>query len=323
MSGPLLVGDVGGTSVRFGLIGDGERVAEIEMFRKWAGDDFEAFGDALEAYISDTGVTPEHAVLGVAGPIIGGQVTLVNRPHWPSIDQQILTKRFGFSSVRIVNDFVAMARSVPALPDTHFTTLFEGEARQGTPILVAGAGTGFGVAALQPGLNGAWSCISGEGGHARYAPQTAIEMRLAEYLHARHGYVSIELICGGANLDLVHAALCEIEGVAYEAMAHQVILSCADEGDPICRMLCEIRAAGIMAAVGDLALVNGAHGGIFLAGGVSQRLHAWLTRPDIAERFYQRGPRSDYVRNIPIHLIQSEYAPLIGASALHFHEGSS
>lgn len=320
MSPPLLVGDIGGTSVRFGLIKDEASPTEISDFRKRPGDDFRTFEDALAAYIAETGLTPDHAVFGVAGPVENGQVTLVNRPDWPMIDQQALAARFGFSSIRIVNDFAAMARSVPELTDKHYTVLLEGVAVPGAPVLVAGAGTGFGVATITPGANGAWTCISGEGGHARYAPQTEIEARLVAHLQARYGYVSNELICGGTNLDLVHATLCEIEGQPYDAMPHESILAYAEDDDPICQMLCEIRAAGIMAAVGDLAMINGTLGGIFLAGGVSQRLEPYLTRPHIGERFYERGPRSDYVRHIPVHLIQSEQAPLIGAGALYFQE---
>ena len=320
MSRALLVGDIGGTSVRFGLIKSGASPTEISDFQKRPGDDFQTFEDALAAYIADTGLTPDHAVFGVAGPVENGQVTLVNRPDWPTIDEQALATRFGFSSIRIVNDFAAMARSVPELTGKHFTTLFEGVAAAEAPVLVAGAGTGFGVATIIPEANGAWSCVSGEGGHARYAPQTEIERQLAAYLQARHGYVSNELICGGTNLALVHAALCEIEGQPYEAMPHEAILAHAEEDDPICRMLCEIRAAGIMATIGDLALINGTLGGVFLAGGVSQRLQPYLTRQHIGERFFERGPRSEYVRHIPVHLIQSELAPLIGAGALYFQE---
>ena len=322
MNRPLLVGDIGGTSVRFGLIKGEASPTDISDFQKRPGDDFQTFEDALAAYIADTGLTPDHAVFGVAGPIENGQVTLVNRPDWPTIDQQALAARFGFSSIRIVNDFAAMARSVPALTDKHFTTLFEGVAVPEAPVLVAGAGTGFGVATIIPEANGAWTCVSGEGGHARYAPQTKIERRLAAHLQARYGYVSNELICGGTNLGLVHAALCEIEGQSYEPMPHESILAHAKDDDPICRMLCEIRAAGIMAAIGDLAMINGTLGGVFLAGGVSQRLEPYLTRQHIGERFFERGPRSDYVRHIPVHLIQSEQAPLLGAGALYFQEAA-
>jgi len=320
MSKPLLVGDIGGTSVRFALVQDRENPAVISEFKKYSGDDFQSFADALAAYIEQTGVTPQHGAFGAAGPIVNGQVRLVNRPNWPVIDQRELSARFGFSDIRLANDFVAMARSVPVLADTYYTTLLDGVAASNAPILVAGAGTGFGVATLVPRSNGGWTCISGEGGHARYAPQNEVEEKVADYLRAQHGYVSIELICGGTNLSLVHAALCQIKGQPYVPMTHKDILSRAEDNDPTCLMLCEIRAAGIMAAAGDLALINGTLGGVFLAGGVSQRLQPYLTGEHIAARFYKRGPRSDYVQDIPVHLIQSELAPLIGAAALYSDE---
>lgn len=318
MTGPLLVGDIGGTSVRFGLVKPDHPPTDIQYFRKWSGSDFASFDDAVGAYINDTGERPQAALFGIAGPVQGGKVELVNRPDWPVVDSACLAKKFGIQCVHMVNDFATMARAVPELDDSHITTISPGQSNPDAPILVAGAGTGFGVATLLPGANGKWQIISGEGGHSRFAAQTATEAALVAHLQASYDYVSNELICGGTNLATVHAALCAVLGEPYEDCPHEEILQGAQNGNALFRTLCTIRAGTIMGAIGDLALINGTLGGVFLAGGVSQRLQDYFTLPTIADRFLSRGSRSNYVRAIPINLIQSEIAPLIGAAALYF-----
>ncbi len=76
-----------------------------------------------------------------------------------------------------------------------------------------------------------------------------------------------------------------------------------------------------MSALGDGALINGTRGGVVITGGVAERLADWLAQPEALERFFQRGPMRDYMTAIPIRLLQSGQAALIGAAVLHFDEG--
>ena len=46
----------------------------------------------------------------------------------------------------------------------------------------------------------------------------------------------------------------------------------------------------------------------------------WLAAPEAIDRFMQRGPMSDYMRPIPIRILMSGEAALIGAAALQFDE---
>lgn len=75
-----------------------------------------------------------------------------------------------------------------------------------------------------------------------------------------------------------------------------------------------------MSAVGDLVVINDARGGVVLASGVSEHLAGYFKSPDALARFQQRGPKSEYMAQIPVHLMRDPVAPLIGAGALYLKD---
>lgn len=314
----VLVGDVGGTSVRFALAHATPDCIAIDHFEKLPGDQFGCFEDAIETYLDHQNIRPKAALFALAGPVADDKVRLTNRP-W-SIDARIIEDRFGFGDAHLVNDFKAMARAVPELTDGHLSTISGGDLKLDENILVAGAGTGLGVAALIADGPNNWIVLSSEGGHAAFAPQTDRESDLRDWLAKNYGYVSNELVCSGIGLEPVHRGLCALSGVPFEAQSPRDILTAAASGDAIASEICTLRARTILSAAGDAALTIGATGGIVLAGGVSTRLEEYLKSPESLSRFHNRGPRSDYMAQIPIKMIRHETAPLIGAAALYFKD---
>lgn len=324
MADAVLVGDIGGTNVRFAIARRGfARHPSVTDVCVMPGDDFETFDDALGAYCEDVGARlPERALIALAGPVDEGRVKLTNR-DWV-VDSRRLSDTCGLLSVRLVNDYAAMARAIPELPDSAFRVLRAGEPDQDgrDPILVSGPGTGLGMATLIPVGSTGWKVLTGEGGHAAFAPHTLREWQLYEKLSHTYDYVSRELILSGSGLKAVHKALCEIDGVAWDEIPPGEMLKRARAGDPICRDICQIRARGTLYALGDAALMNGTRGGVVITGGVAERLEEWLAEPEAIDRFLHRGPMSDYMTPIPIRLLLSGEAALIGAAALYFDEGA-
>ncbi|MEO1028532.1 MAG: glucokinase [Pseudomonadota bacterium] len=318
MDQSVLVGDVGGTSVRFALAHSDEHAISIDHFEKLPGDDFTCFEDAIDRYLSHQNITPKAALFALAGPVAEGEVCLTNRP-W-CITTDTLESKFGFENATLVNDFAAMARSVPELSDSCMTDIIAGDLRLDEPVLVAGAGTGLGMAALIPMGDRHWHVLSGEGGHAAFKPQTSRDFALHHLLEEEYGYVSAELICSGIGLEPVHRGLCTLSDVPFEPMTPAQILEAASQGDQISIEICSLRARTILAAAGDAALMVDATGGVVLAGGISSRLEDYLKAADSLGSFFERGPRRDYMSRIPIKLINYETAPLIGAAALYFEK---
>lgn len=311
---PVLVGDVGGTHARFAIahpLGDGG--AELSDFIKLPGDDYRTFDDALGAYCETLPERPKAAAFAFAGPVRGDTVALTNR-DW-RIEGAALSQRLGFASVGLFNDFAAMARGAAAMPESSFEPIKPGEAVAGAPVLVAGPGTGFGMATLIP-MAGDWYVLEGEGGHQAYAAETQLEWELAQALRRKAGFVSVELVSAGRYLDDVFEALAEAMSLPYEKLPPQEILRRAEEGDALATAMCELRAAATMTALGDAAVANGARGGAVLAGGVAERLAPWLKAPKAVRRFTDRGPMTAYTQAIPVKLLTDGAAPLIGAAKL-------
>lgn len=308
----LLVGDVGGTNARFATAFRHGDWIRIKRFERFEGADFPGFNEVLEDYLGRAGLQPRAACIAVAGPVRGGSAQLTNR-GW-RISEAEVSERFGITDVLVVNDFVAMARSVPELEPEAFSVVFNGTPVRDAPILVAGPGTGFGVSTLIPSGDG-WAVLAGEGGHIAYAPRTELERELASLLARDHGYVSNELVASGSGLEEVHAAFCEMYGRPYLEMRPSGMQQKADAGDEMYRALIQLRAMAVMGAAGDLALANGTLGGVVLAGGVSERIADLLRSPEAHERFASRGPMSDYLADCPVRLLHEAAAPLIGAAA--------
>ena len=70
------------------------------------------------------------------------------------------------------------------------------------------------------------------------------------------------------------------------------------------------------AYAGDVAVMTGARGGIYIAGGIAPKLAGLINESAFEARRVERGVMSDYVRDIPVTLITSDAAPLMGAAAL-------
>jgi len=68
------------------------------------------------------------------------------------------------------------------------------------------------------------------------------------------------------------------------------------------------------AAAGDLALVYGAHGGVFVAGGICLRLGPLFDRAAFRRRFEAKGRMRYYVEAIPIWLVLRRDTGLLGAA---------
>ncbi|MBU2604421.1 MAG: glucokinase [Alphaproteobacteria bacterium] len=318
MMNALLVGDVGGTNVRFAMARRSNGRFVIDHFEKLEGDDFGSFEDALASYLATTGLKPDRACFALAGPVRDGEVLLTNR-RW-RVSARHVSDRFGIGAVNLLNDFAAMARAVPEYDSATFETIVDGTPVEGAPVLVAGPGTGFGVATLLGSDASTWHVLTGEGGHVAFSPRDKTELELARILLARYGYVSNELVASGSGLNAVHEAFCEIYGRTYQEISPQEMRRLADAGDAMFLSLIQLRANTVMSAVGDLVLANGALGGVVLAGGVTDRIADFLKTPEAYERFVERGPLCQYLRNCPVSLMRDPEAPLIGAAAFHEQE---
>ena len=68
------------------------------------------------------------------------------------------------------------------------------------------------------------------------------------------------------------------------------------------------------AVAGDLALAHGARGGVYIAGGIAEKIEEFLIQSPFRRRFENKGRLTAYVAAIPTKLIVSMDIALLGAA---------
>jgi glucokinase len=250
-------------------------------------------------------------VIAVAGPVTNGEVAMTNHP-W-RITERGLAARLGGAPSRLINDFEALARALPALMAGDLLAL--GDPR--TPaamstMAVMGAGTGFGTAALVRDAR-SQAVLVGEGGHSAL-PASALSLEVWKRLADRFGHVQVEHVLSGPGLLNLHRALSEIEGRRPCYETPDAITQGAAAGELPALSVADLFVTAFGAVAGDMALIYGARSGVFLAGGVSQRLLTAETCAAFRTRFEAKGAFSAYLVTIPTWLITHDQPGLLGAA---------
>jgi glucokinase len=315
---PLLVADIGGTNARLGVARwdtAGGTVA-IGAIRTLACADHRDIGELLHAYLHsalpDSIPRPREACFAIAGPL-QGNIGLLTNIGW-HVDAAQLARQLELDHVRLLNDFGALAASVPYLVDTEVLPIRPAavETIARGPISVVGAGTGFGVALLVPGGNG-WDLVATEGGHVSFAPTTRRELQVWEFLRGHEQHVCVENVLSGSGIANIHRAL------GGETLGPDEISQRALAGsDARCSETIEIFCEVFGSVAGNVALVQGARGGVFLGGGILPKLLPLFDAGKFLARFDAKGIMSDYVKALPVTLITAEYPALTGAAVWYW-----
>lgn len=313
---PKLLGDIGGTNVRLALkLSPESQISHIEnlILREHA-DAASAVGHYLSKVGADQGpLRPVTACLGAAGPVIDGQLKLFNAPWGFSIEA--LRQALGLRRLRVLNDFTALALSLPHLPSDELRQIGGQAPDPGLTKGLIGAGTGLGVSGLIPSLEGQWAPIAGEGGHVTLPASNEDELALIGLLRNRYGHVSAERVLSGSGLVVLYQAHAELAGVAAESLDPADVTARGLSGQ--CR-LCEAALHSFCLFMGtvasNLAVTLGTQGGLYIGGGIVPKLGDFFVRSGFRARFDAKGRYTDYLRRIPVFVIHTPYPGLIGAS---------
>jgi glucokinase len=306
-----LVGDIGGTNARFALADLSGKKPSISNIREYPSKNYQSGSDAVRAYVTEMGSTPPFAAIAAAGPVTKGAVHFTNL-GWTFSESNLLG--LGFAKARLLNDFEAQALATQHFEpkDVHLLgTAQTGEAD--ATVGVIGPGTGFGASALVRG-GGQTVAIAAEGGHASFAAVDDVEHEIVRVLAKKFQHVSIERVLSGPGLQNLHEALNAIEGVSGSTPNPNEITQRARDGDAPClRTL--LRFCAILGSVaGDFALIYGARGGFFIAGGIAPSNLSVLEKSDFRARFEAKGRFQSYLAAIPTYVILNGYAAFLGAA---------
>lgn len=321
--GPLIAADVGGTHARVALVEPVAVPATVRLvdYRHYACADFPDLAAILRTFIDEAGITARpDAAVAIAGLLVGDTLVHANLPWSVSLSETVGAA--GLNSLRLINDFEAMAWAVPSI-DLSRARLVSGPdgTTEAGPALVIGPGTGFGAALRIPGRPPL--VMPTEAGHAALSVRTPRELAVLSVFMQRWSHVDVERLLSGPGLLNAYQALCGIDG-AEARLRDPVEIA---EAAQTCKDAHAVEAlsmfCGVLGGVaGDLALTFGAKA-VYLAGGIPAQIADFLLESDFAARFIDKGVMGEVLRRVPVHLVEHGQLGLHGAASWYMEHAEA
>jgi glucokinase len=314
----ILAGDIGGTKTLLGLFEAAPRRPAALDVRRYDTRADTSLDALIDEFLHDCGPQAQVscAVLGVAGPVRDNQAQLTNQP-W-LIDGLSLERGLR-APVMVLNDVESLAYALDALSSDELVPIRDVPAVPDGPRAVVAVGTGLGEAQLVRAEGRAVACPS-EGGHADFAPRTPAEDMLVARLRQRHGRATVEHVLSGPGLVTLHH-------LTHEGRACAVVTMQAGEADlpAITRAGLDGRCEGCVdtldmfvsalgSEAGNLALRTLPTGGLFVGGGIPPHMLPLLRTAAFKDAFLDKPPMRPVLDRIPLHVITSREAGLLGAA---------
>ena len=330
---PCLVADVGGTNARFAWVAaPGAAPAHVRVLpvAAHAGPEL-----AVQAYLQELALLlgadfarPRSAAFALATALEGDVIELTNA-DWRFSRQQ-LQRALGLDVLLVLNDFEALALSLPRLGAEQLRlwgpALTLPIAPHTTPhtLAVIGPGTGLGVGGVMLTHHG-WVALAGEGGHASLSAADHFESQLLDVVRRDYTHVSAERLLSGLGLPLLHASVATVLGLQVEPLKSAQIVAAGlaakgADADVVCSRTLDSFCALLGSFAGNVALTLGARGGVYIGGGIVPRLGERFFASQFRERFESKGRFRPYLEAVPTALITDTLAALSGAAlALEQH----
>jgi glucokinase len=310
--GPRLLADIGATHARFALETAPGVLRSVRVLKC---DDFSGIVPLLHSYLSDhKGVRLNHAAFALANPISGDMIRMTNRDWQFSTDE--VRRELGLSTLLIVNDFTALAMSLPGLSGKDLMQVGGGEPAANAVIGVLGPGTGLGVSGVIPTLDG-FVTLGSEGGHVNFAPADEREFAILQFAWKEWPHVSNERLISGPGMEIIYRALAHRNGVqARSRNSPEIIAGALDENDPLCLEVLECFCGMLGGAAANLAVTLGAFGGVFIGGGIVPRMAEWFAKSPFRARFEAKGRFTDYLAQIPTYVIMTPNPAFYGVATI-------
>lgn len=311
----LLIADIGGTNARFALAEPHACGFRDELTLRCS--DFATADDAIRHFLDAVAATSPHAIcLAAAGPVVQGRVRFTNNP-W-TLDTKELKETFQTDHVRLLNDFEAVAWSIPLLGQDDLISVGLPDpgsiADRDYTVAVIGPGTGLGAVGLKS-VDGKLIPIVGEASHSGFAPESLVQVRVLQQLRERFDRVSNERLVSGSGLENIYWALAQLHG---DKQASRNVADIFADGlsnresraGEAVELLFEILGQ----VAGDFALAMGAADGVYIGGGIVKRYPEALLNSRFRSGFENKGRHRPLMERIPTHLITHPEPGLLGAA---------
>ena len=348
----VLVGDIGGTHIRFRLLkmskSEHDLVETIDT-TKLKTADFTSMESAFKYYLKTVENNfPSIAVIGVPGPIQDNTVLkFANIPHWESESGDKLGKKLGIKNFLFLNDFACNSYGIQTklkLGDDYIV-INEGKPNKEGPIMVIGPGTGLGMGyLLKDKKNKYYTIGNSEGGHQNFSRKSKLFFELAEFVKNEYNleHVIIENVCSGQGMVPIYKFLLKkeqekginINDIDREKTLAEKVDKFSDYKDKktrdmlsneitqkgvrnechLSRKVIELFIEVLADTASNMSLLTLPSGGIYLLGGISVAIEPFMRQSDLFMKFFVDKDLNFILKNIPIYLIKNDNIGMIGAT---------
>lgn len=315
-----ILADIGGTNARF-CIENKQR--QFEKIISLPSNNYPTLELALRDYLQKINLPLtqiSHIAIAIANPINGDWVSMTNHNWQFSIEE--MRKSLAVENLLVTNDFTALAMALPHLLPEHLEKFGSGTPYKNEVLGLMGAGTGLGVSGAIPidKTGKRWRALSSEGGHVMFSPANNLEIEILKFLWGKYPHLSFERLASGPGIVNIYTALRAIKGGNLQDFPDknpaQIVEGSQKKLCSICEQTTDVFSQVMGSYAGNLAVLLGCKGGLYIGGGVVLKLQDSFNRELFRKRFEDKGRFCEYVSDIPTYIITAEYPAYYGLSSI-------
>jgi len=318
---PFLAADVGGSHARLGLVAPRSEhgAPKLLAYHTYRCADHPHLADIVRCFCAELDVQPRELVLACAGYVHAGVVVNKNLA-WP-VMPAVMAETLGLDGVRFLNDFEALAYATAHLDASNTVTLKAAPLMpepQIGPVVIIGPGTGLGAAVWLPGDPP--RVLPTEAGQIQLAARVGVEQQVLERLALADSHVPYESVLSGPGLLRLYTALCAVRD-RYPVLDEPAAITAAavagsnDMASEALTMFC----GWLGSFAGDLTMLYGATGGVYLAGGFLSQIVDCMRCSPLVERFLDKGVMRPFLNKVPIRVVDHGQLGVIGAASWYLN----
>uniref|UniRef100_UPI00223198C1 glucokinase n=1 Tax=Klebsiella pneumoniae TaxID=573 RepID=UPI00223198C1 len=135
-------------------------------------------------------------------------------------------------------------------------------------------------------------------------PRTARDLELFPHIEHIEGRISGEQLLCGRGLQNIYRAICKVAGTPATLQSPADITAAGLSGESAeAKETLSLFVTYLGRLAGDFALTFMARGGVYLAGGIVQKIVEPLKHPSFREAFEDKAPHRQILTETPVYII--------------------
>jgi glucokinase len=316
----MFAGYINPRTTRLATVIPGEPDFDLRDRAKFNTRDFDSFEAILQRYLRKQEARGVNACFAVSGPVVHNEVSSKYLPWAISGDE--IARKFGFATVRLVNEHIAAAQGIFELkPEQLFSINPGSENPSGNRGLMVVDDRLCEALMVYDG--GRYTTFTTAGGHTGFGPASQLEVELWQYLYAERDVVEIGDIVSRDGLVRIYDFFLDYNGAVRpdwfktsEDVPALIIENALSGEDAIAVETVNLFVQVFAGEASNLALRGVTTGGMYLGGRIVSELMPALDQGRFLQFFIRSGDMEDRLSAMPVQVLMDRKTALYGAARL-------